>query len=169
MITRYLKLVLAAAAVIVTAFSAAVPAMAAPKTHTAWEWFTLTTSSPSALPSYDVTAYGAFPGGGTFITLSSSAQETQLEAWTGGYAFWVDAEHDGTSSSSVNPRTCAVTYSQTGSYTLSGARIHGWGSYTVISHAVAPRLKDKACNAALILPGTYSAEIDAQGPVTLTP
>lgn len=173
--TRKMKLILAAFAAVFATVSAAAPAMAsqapAPRTsHTAWEWFVLTSSSDSSLPVYDAVGYGAFAGGGTFATLAESSSETALEGWVGGYAFWVNARHDGTSSESVSPATCKAVFTATGSYLLYGARLHGWGNYTLTSHAVLPRLKNKACDlSGSPVPGSVSTVIDAQGPVTINP
>ncbi len=142
----------------VTAASAASPAVSGT------EHFQFMTTSPTA-SNASIIATGAFTAGG----VDHPGRTTDTLVFPTGSFKVTHSKPTGTQT--LNPKTCLLTASQTGTYTISGGTgtyhgISGHGTYRAHLLAVAARNAQGKCSTTLA-PAAWQQVITASGPVHL--
>jgi hypothetical protein len=137
--------------------------------------FVFTTKSTAAMPVYRAVASGVFKATGT-VQATSKSPTAPLKAMFPGGTFLLREVSAGKEGGSVNPKTCAAAYTETGlKYTLGSGTgkykgIKGNGTADIKFTATLPKLSNGKCNespTATPVPGTTSSVVRASGPVTL--
>ncbi len=154
----------AAAGAIVLAGVTAASATASSPAISGTEHFQFMTTSPTSSKA-SIIATGAFTAGG--IDHPGRTADT-LVFPTGSVTI---AHSKPTGTQTLNPKTCLVTASETGTYTITGgtgayAGISGHGTYRLSILGVAARNTISKCSATLA-PAAWQQVIKASGPVHL--
>jgi hypothetical protein len=148
----------AASAAIVAA--TAVPATAATSHHAGREYFLITVADQHET----VVAHGAFVGAGKDV----EHDQSDTLHLGGGTLEIYHPDRQSTFSFTVNPKTCFLSFTITGKYTLGAgtgkyAGITGHGNYVVKEQGIARRTKAGACNVN-VEPAHIAGYIKASGP-----
>lgn len=161
---RLLAAACAAAAASAIALAGVTAASAASPAVSATEHFQFMTTSPTA-SNASIIATGTFTAGG--IDHPGRTSDT-LVFPTGSFKV---AHSKPAGTQTLNPKTCLVTASQTGTYTINGGTgtytgISGHGTYQASVLAVAARNAQGKCSTTLP-PAAWQQVIKASGPVHL--
>jgi hypothetical protein len=161
---RLLAAAVAAVAASAIALTGITAASAASRAVSGTEHFQFMTTSPTA-SNASIIATGAFIAGG----VDHPGRTTDTVVFPTG-SFKV-AHSKPTGTQTLNPTTCLVTASQTGTYTINGGTgsytgISGHGTYQATVLAVAARNAQGKCSATLP-PAAWQQVIKASGPIHL--
>lgn len=151
--------------------SAALSALAAPaasaapaaRTAPAQEYFFIATSAANR---QTVIAHGAFVAAGPDV----SAGDHDVLHFAGGTLSITHPDNKAHQRFKVDPKTCFVTSTTTGTYTLGHgtgryARVTGHGSYLVVAQGILARTKSGTCNLN-VAPASEVGYVTASGPVS---